>query len=839
MLTLKRLASATTAASPTKLLLRSHNHLHRRRFTVVPPPSSQRQSLLCIPLNTKVIMPSPRTSIAYHVPVVLSLAKKIMETKDLEQEVAVVWLDQTRDPKKDTFFKIGVKSVIVDKSAAPEGFVTLDTLGKARVRVVGAETVFFDRSYDAYPTFVEVEQDDGTLPTDEAPLKKQLEEVARILGQVCVAKEEKCQLDDMLTNSSDLSAAIFADMLFGIFAKNVSEEKCVEIVQEMDTHLRIVKIINVIKQHTNLRSDYLSLEKEFKDSEVRPDKFYHSKLGNILQKLSEDGDGTDSDASKFQVRMLSKNVPEHVDKAFRQELSRFRQTEPYHSEHQTLRNYLEWMTQLPWGVYSQDKLDIDSASAVLDADHYGMDDVKKRILEFIAIGFLKGDVGGKIMCFSGPPGVGKTSIASSIAKALGRKFERISMAGVYDVAVVKGHRRTYIGSAPGAFISALKRCETSNPVILIDEIDKAGVSHRGDPAAALLEALDPSQNSSFADYYLDVGVDLSKVLFLATANYPNMISPPLLDRMEVIELASYVPLQKLEIAKRHLIPKAVKSCGLTDETIAFDDFAVEKLISYYCREPGVRSLERHIEKCARKVALKIKMATETSVRITPENLQEYAGFPPYSDKSVFGENYPVGLVNRFSPSGSVSHVETIVLKKEQGKGELKLTGRAESVVQEASKVCWSLCKKFLTDRGFAKEATFFDDALVHMHLLGGYKKAEAQEGLPVAISFMSLALDRPVPHNIAFSGEVTLNGKVRKSGALRERYIGALRHGAKKLFVSKDCEIEFEEFPKEILGDLEIKFVTNFHEVFDEIFHQEEVAGHSKKHTSTAIESPQ
>jgi Lon-like ATP-dependent protease len=786
-----------------------------------PPVSSSKHRLLCVPLSTAQIMPVPRTSLMYLIPQQFPVAKEVVQNQ--AEKVALVWVDQKSSDSQDKFFKVGVMSHIINRPSKQGNFVQLAALGINRVSIVDAENTFFNRDIDSYPLYIDVEEESMDALDNAPAYKNQLVKAARDLKHAFnLGDEENFQVDDVLENVEDLSAPQLADILFATVSKYLTVEKCVDITQEADAKERMMKIIVALNLFKNVRQDFREVSHELFGNPVRADKFYQQKLVPDLQRLADTAEGSDSDASKFQLRMLQKTVPPAVEKVFRQELSRFRQIEPHHSEHQTIRNYLDWITQLPWGINTDDKLNPDLALQVLDDDHYGMDDVKKRILEFIAVGSLKGDVSGKILCFSGPPGVGKTSIASSIAKALGRKFERISMGGVDDVASIKGHRRTYVGSAPGSLIAALKRCGSSNPVILIDEIDKCGRTERGDPAAALLEALDKSQNHSFLDQYIDVGVDLSKVLFLATANYPHWIPGPLLDRMEVIELPSYVPLQKLEIAKRHLLPKAMKTCGLKDEHVAFEDFAIEKLIAYYCREPGVRSLERYIEKCLRKVALKVKMSQHSGpLVITPENLQEYAGLPIFSEKNVYGEQYPAGLVNRFSPSGSVSHVEAIILKKEPGKGEIRITGGAENVVQEISKVSWSFCKKFLADQGLHDKAAFFNDALVHMHLLGGYKKSNAYEGLPIVTAFLSLALEQPISHEIILCGEVTLNGKVLRTQGLREKYIGALRYGIKKMIVSKECEVEYDEFPKEIKGKIEIKFVSTFSEVFDEMFDTE------------------
>jgi Lon-like ATP-dependent protease len=548
-------------------------------------------------------------------------------------------------------------------------------------------------------------------------------------------------------------------------------------------------------------------------------------------------------------------MPEGVKKVFDEEMSKLSHLEPAASEFNVTRNYLDWLTQLPWGQRSAENFGINHAREVLDEDHYGLKDVKDRILEFIAVGKLRGTVEGKILCMVGPPGVGKTSIGKSIARALNRQYYRFSVGGLTDVAEIKGHRRTYVGALPGRIIQALKKCQTENPLILIDEIDKIGRGHNGDPSSALLELLDPEQNNSFLDHYLDVPVDLSKVLFVCTANLTDTIPRPLLDRMEMIELSGYVADEKMAIAERYLAPAAKEISGLKDVDVMLEKEAIVELINKYCRESGVRNLKKQIEKVYRKSALKIvadlgedafpeskaltdegKAALEeaekdqTDVKETPEdmesetttkprvalkvpdsvhvsigkdNLKDYVGPPVFTSDRLYDTTPPgvaMGLAWT-SMGGAALYVESIlenVLSPHSGPG-LERTGSLKSVMKESALVAYSFVKG-LTAREFPKNK-FFEHARIHLHCPeGATPKDGPSAGITMATSMLSLALDKPIEQTIAMTGELTVTGKVLRIGGLREKTVAARRAGAKMII-----------FPEENMADwLELPDVRNF-----------------------------
>lgn len=442
------------------------------------------------------------------------------------------------------------------------------------------------------------------------------------------------------------------------------------------------------------------------------------------------------------------------------------------------RNYLDWLTSLPWGVTSVENLEIDAAIKILDDDHYGMEDIKKRILEFIAVSQLKGSTQGKILCFHGPPGVGKTSIARSIARALNREYFRFSVGGMTDVAEIKGHRRTYVGAMPGKVIQCLKKTKTENPLILIDEVDKIGKGYQGDPSSALLELLDPEQNANFLDHYLDVPVDLSKVLFICTANVLDTIPEPLRDRMEMIEMSGYVAEEKLAISKQYLIPQAMKDSGLKTENIEITDNSLISLIKSYCRESGVRNLQKHIEKIVRKVAFKVVRKETESLVVTDENLAELVGKPIFTHDRMYDVT-PPGVVMGLAwtaMGGSTLYIETAKRKhpdasdKKARDGSIELTGHLGQVMKESVLISMTVARNFIQIA--APTNNFLETTHVHLHVPeGATPKDGPSAGVTIVTALLSLALGKPIRQNIAMTGEISLMGKVLPVGGIKEKTI--------------------------------------------------------------------
>lgn len=545
-------------------------------------------------------------------------------------------------------------------------------------------------------------------------------------------------------------------------------------------------------------------------------------LKAIKKELGLEKDDKDAIEEKFKQRLQDLVVPKQVMEVIDEELNKLSFLDNHSSEFSVTRNYLDWLTSLPWGKTSEENLDLARAKEVLEEDHYGMEDVKKRILEFIAVSQLKGTTQGKILCFYGPPGVGKTSIARSIARALNREYFRFSVGGMTDVAEIKGHRRTYVGAMPGKLIQCLKKTKTENPLVLIDEVDKIGRGYQGDPSSALLEVLDPEQNSNFLDHYLDVNVDLSKILFICTANVTDTIPEPLKDRMEMIELSGYVAEEKMAIAERYLIPQARTHCGIAENQVDVKPDSLQRLIKYYCRESGVRNLQKHIEKILRKAAFKIVSKECEVVEVQPENLNEFVGKPLFTHDRMYEET-PPGVVMGLAwtaMGGSTLYIETAVPRplessaEKKLEGSLQLTGHLGDVMKESANIAYSFAKAFLLQQDPKND--FLQKAHIHLHVPeGAVPKDGPSAGITMVTAMLSLALNRPVKPGVAMTGEVSLTGKVLPVGGIKEKTIAAKRVGVTCLILPEENKKDYAELQSYITDGLEVHFVDHYSKVFD------------------------
>ena len=632
-------------------------------------------------------------------------------------------------------------------------------------------------------------------------------------------------------------------------------EEAQGVLASLNIEQRLSKALEVIKkEHMNAQlSSKISKDVESKIQKRQREYWLMEQMKGIRRELGLESDGKDKLVEKFGEKAAKLAMPEAVKKVFDEEINKLAHLEPAASEFNVTRNYLDWLTQIPWGQRSAENFGIQHARTVLDEDHYGLKDVKDRILEFIAVGKLRGTVEGKILCMVGPPGVGKTSIGKSIARALNRQYYRFSVGGLTDVAEIKGHRRTYVGALPGRIIQALKKCQTENPLVLIDEVDKIGRGHQGDPSSALLELLDPEQNSSFLDHYMDVPVDLSKVLFVCTANMTDTIPRPLLDRMEMIELSGYVSDEKMAIAERYLAPQAKETSGLKEVDISLENEAILELINKYCRESGVRNLKKQIEKVYRKSALKIiqdlgedvlsedKALTaegnealhesakdQTDVKITPEaeqmekettekprvglkvpdsvhvaigkdNLKDYVGPPVFTSDRLY-DTTPPGVAMGLAwtqMGGAALYVESILENSLSytSRPGLERTGNLKAVMKESTLIAYSFAKGLLAKRYSGNN--FFEKARIHLHCPeGAVQKDGPSAGITMATSLLSLALDKSLDPTIAMTGELTVTGKVLRIGGLREKTVAARRAGARMVIFPRDNLSDWLELPE-------------------------------------------
>ncbi|KAF9424525.1 hypothetical protein HW555_000336 [Spodoptera exigua] len=664
------------------------------------------------------------------------------------------------------------------------------------------------------------------------------------------------------------------------------------VLEEMDIPKRLMMSLSLLKKEFELSKLQQKIGKEVEEKVKQQHRKYilHEQLKVIKKELGLEKDDKDAIGDKFKERLADKKVPQAVQTVIDEELNKLNFLESHSSEFNVTRCYLDWLTSLPWGMTSEENLKLKDAQVILDEDHYGMEDIKKRILEFIAVSQLKGSTQGKILCFHGPPGVGKTSIARSIARALNRQYFRFSVGGMTDVAEIKGHRRTYVGAMPGKLVQCLKKTGTENPLVLIDEVDKIGKGVHGDPSSALLELLDPEQNANFLDHYLDVPVDLSKVLFICTANVVEHIPEPLRDRMELIDMSDpveiasafnnhyinltnknittddnlhdkhgscktqasmfltpvsmnevrieimslvntksegYVAEEKLAIAQQYLVPTARKNCGLSDAQLELTAESLHALIRSYCRESGVRNLQKHIEKIARKVAYKIVKEETQSLKVTEENLPELVGKPTFKHDRMY-DITPPGVVMGLAwtaMGGSTLFIETALRNTATDDkspfGSMELTGHLGDVMKESARIALTVARNYMAT--YYPENKFLNTSHIHLHVPeGATPKDGPSAGATIATALTSLALRRAVRPDLAMTGEISLTGRVLPVGGIKEKIIAAKRAGVSCVILPEENRRDFDDLPSFIREKVDIHFVNDFDEVLKIAFDQQQ-----------------
>ncbi len=591
-----------------------------------------------------------------------------------------------------------------------------------------------------------------------------------------------------------------------------------EILETFRIRERLKKVLALLKHELEITRLQARITSEIESNMNRAQRtfFLREQLKAIKKELGIEKEGKETEIERFEKRIEELQLTEEARGRIDEEMEKLRLLEPASPEFSVTRNYLEWLTSLPWGIASSDSIDLLRAEKVLNADHFGLEDVKERILEFLAVGKLKGTISGSILCFVGPPGVGKTSIGRSIASSIDREFYRFSLGGMRDEAEIKGHRRTYIGAMPGKFIQAIKTCKTNNPVIMLDEIDKVGASFHGDPASALLEVLDPEQNINFLDHYLDVRFDLSNVFFVCTANQLDTIPKPLLDRMEIIKLAGYITEEKLQIARRYLIPKQLSAHGLLKKQVNISVTALREIIDGYAREPGVRTLEKQIKKILRKVAREVAGAKNprkaTRKISTVNDVSTYLGKRIFHDENAFSAPAP-GVVTGLawtSLGGDVLHIEAAKLNT--GKPGFKQTGQLGQVMVESSEIAYSYVRGWLDRDEPARK--IFAESFFHLHVpAGATPKDGPSAGITMAVALVSLVKNKAVRKSLAMTGELSLTGQVMPIGGVKEKTIAAKRAKIKQIIFPAENQKDFEELPDHIRKGMKPHFVTHFNEV--------------------------
>jgi len=581
-----------------------------------------------------------------------------------------------------------------------------------------------------------------------------------------------------------------------------------------------VTLDEVVRKKYKNRSSITEIQKKVHidfDKQQR-DYFLHQQIQTIQKELGNES--FEADIEKFKQQAKEKKWNEKVQKHFDKELAKLQRLNPQMPDYAIQRNYIDLLLDLPWGVYSKDKFDLKKAQKILDKDHYGLEDVKRRIIEYLAVLKLRNDMKSPILCLYGPPGVGKTSLGRSIAKALGREYVRMALGGLRDEAEIRGHRKTYIGAMPGRILQLIKKAGTSNPVFVLDELDKLSIGYGGDPSSAMLEVLDPEQNNEFYDNFLEIGYDLSKVMFIATANDLSTIQPALKDRMEIINISGYTIEEKVEIARHFLLPKVLKEHGMMDKHIQLGKKEIERIIEGYTRESGVRNLEKQIAKIVRYIARAIAMKEEYNPKISLEDIRKILGIPSEHDK--YEDNEVAGVVTGLawtSVGGDILFIESAFSK---GSGDLSITGNIGTVMKESATIALEYIKSHAQQ--FGLDTRIFEQYKIHMHIPeGATPKDGPSAGIAMLTSIFSVLTQRKVKKNLAMTGEITLRGKVLPVGGLKEKILAAKRAGIKEIILCKENEKDINEIKTEYLDGLTFYYVTDMQEVLQLALTQEKV----------------
>jgi ATP-dependent Lon protease len=722
---------------------------------------------------------------------------------DLRVFITVMQKDKDiQDPQPpDDLYQIGTLVNIVRMMRSPEGHIHLILRGLARVRI--EEWTQTDPYLKARYSIVD-ETVEQTIEV-QALVNSVLDLFRRMVQLSPHLPDEAIHLIASLT-----SPAQIADVV--VSALNLTPQDRQRFLEMTDPVQRLKELVPLLSREIQVLELTQKIQEQARQEldKAQREFILRQQLREIQKEL---GETPEAEIEELRQKIEEAGMPEEVKEVALRELDRLSKMHPAAAEYTVSRTYIDWLISLPWNKVTEDNLDIAHAKKVLDEDHYDLDDVKERLLEFLAVRKLKQDTKGPILCFVGPPGVGKTSLGQSIARALGRKFVRISLGGVRDEAEIRGHRRTYVGALPGRIIQGLRQAGTKNPVFMLDEVDKLGFDFRGDPAAALLEVLDPEQNHSFVDHYLDVPFDLSQVLFICTANITDTIPPALLDRMEVIRIPGYSHEEKLQIAKRYLVPRNLKEHGLTEDHVEFTDEALSVIIKQYTREAGVRNLSREIANICRKVARRVAEGNTEKVVVTPENIAEFLGPPKFLEE--IAERKPqVGVATglAWTPfGGSVLFVETT---KMPGKGSLIITGHLGEIMKESAQAALSYVRSRSEQLGIPED--FFSKHDIHIHVpAGAIPKDGPSAGITMATALASLATNRPVRHDVAMTGEITLTGRILPVGGIKEKVLAAKEAGITEIILPAQNEKDLVEIPEHIRNALRFHFVENMDEVLE------------------------
>lgn len=715
---------------------------------------------------------------------------------------------EIEEPKlPEDVYETGVLVHVLQSVRMPNGNVKV--LVEAKHRVLITDVTNIDGIN--YADYTEVFSKPIDESKSEALKRKVIDEFANY------AKITQKVLPDIIYNIKDIKNT---DKAFDLICTNLMIPTAAkqELLEILDVEERAYKILSIIEREIEIFTLEKEIENRVKEqmAEVQKNYYLREKIKAIKEEIGEEAD-SDEEIAELEQKIEDSKIPEDLKGKLIKEIARLKRMPDFSSEASVIRSYVETVLELPWEKSTKDEIDIKKAQEILDEDHYGLEEVKERILEFLAVKKLNNTLKGSIICLVGPPGVGKTSLAHSIARSMNRKFTRISLGGVRDEAEIRGHRRTYVGAMPGRIVNSLKQVGVNNPVMLFDEIDKMASDFRGDPASAMLEVLDPAQNSTFEDHYIDHIFDLSKVFFVCTANDIGGIPGPLRDRMEIIFIESYTEFEKLNIAKKYLIPQTKEENGLNDYKIPFSDASILKVINEYTREAGVRSLRREISKIFRKMAKEILLEKTSKLSVTETKIKKYLGNAKYRADKIKKDEGKIGVVNGLAwtaVGGTTLEVQAV---KMEGKGLLQLTGKLGDVMQESARVAYSYVRHIKNELGI--EEKFNEKTDVHLHFPeGAVPKDGPSAGITITTAIISVLANKEVRQDVAMTGEITITGEVLAVGGIKEKVIGAHRVGIREVVLPFDNKVDTEELPKEIASEMKFHFAKTYEDVKKIVF---------------------
>ena len=758
-------------------------------------------TLPILPLRNTVLFPG------VIIPINIGRNKSLKLIQDAYKQNAFIGVitqkdTNTENPELNDLYRIGTVAAILKILEMPDGTTTAIIQGKKRFEL---EDILYDAPYHMGKIQLKNEE---KVPVNDSEYDAITESLKEMAGKVIKYSEHPAGEATFAMRNIE---SMFFLINFISHNTDVGYQSKQELLEIDDLKSRAIKLLELLSQQLSLMELKHDIQKKVKNDldKQQREYFLHQQIKTIQDELG--GTPADQEIDELEELAQTKEWDANVKETFEKELNKLKRLNPSSPDYSVQSNYLRELIELPWNHCSTDNLDLNHAKEILDADHFGLEKVKERILEYLAVLKLKTDMKSPILCLYGPPGVGKTSLGKSVARAVGREFVRMSLGGLHDESEIRGHRKTYIGAMPGRIIQNIKKAGTSNPVFILDEIDKVGKDFRGDPQSALLEVLDPEQNTNFHDNFLDIDYDLSKVMFIATANDLSTIAPPLRDRMEIIEVSGYLLEEKREIAKRHLIPKQMENHGISESNVQIPDESIDLMIEKYTRESGVRSLDKVIAKIMRQVAHKVALNKKFHVLLDADKVKEYLGSPIFSREEYQGNELP-GVVTGLawtSVGGEILFIESSYSK---GKGHLCLTGNLGDVMKESATLALEYIKSHAKEIGI--DENIFEERNIHVHVpAGAVPKDGPSAGITMVSSLVSSLTGRKVKKALAMTGEITLRGKVLPVGGIREKILAAKRAGIKEIILCSENRKDIEEIKKEYLKGLKFHYVDTIDEV--------------------------